>query len=501
MKAEKSLTDRAVDGVAWQFFAVGGNFMLRALILILLTRSLEAREFGIVAAATVILTIAERIGLIGVDRVLVQRLDLTDTHISSAFAISLWSGCALAIPAYFGADLFAGWMNIPEMAPIMRFLSASLVLGSLAQVPAAMLQRDLRFKALSIADVVSYLLGFGIVALPLAIIGYGAWALAIGAMVQVASRTFLLYVLGRPALALLPQRRVIGDLVRPGVAFSIGSIGNYLATNIDNLIVGRMLGADALGYYSRAYQFLMLPALMVGKAVSSVLFPTMASLQDQPERVGRAYLRAVGLIALLTLPVSGFLIIVAPELVRFLLGDGWISMIVPFQILISTLLFRTSYKISDAVCNAMGSMRARAVRQWLYAGLVAAGAYFGSEWGLAGVCIGVGLAVFSNFVMMTQLAQRILGLSIGAVVRVHLVQLRNAAIICLPAWLVVAACRQAGLADIVTLVLGSAAAALIVAAIWFLFRGLLGELGTWLYDLMTARISDFRERSKRKGGQ
>jgi hypothetical protein len=161
----KTLTERAVDGVAWQFIAVGGNFFLRGLILILLTRSLEASQFGIIAAATVILTIAERIGLIGVDRVLVQRLDLTDRYVSSAFAISLWSGCLLAILIYMGADLLAAWMNMPELAPFVRFLSVSLVLGSLAQVPAALLQRGLRFKALSIADIGSYLLGFGAVAL------------------------------------------------------------------------------------------------------------------------------------------------------------------------------------------------------------------------------------------------------------------------------------------------------------------------------------------------
>jgi O-antigen/teichoic acid export membrane protein len=249
----KTLTERAVDGVAWQFIAVGGNFFLRGLILILLTRSLEASQFGIIAAATVILTIAERIGLIGVDRVLVQRLDLTDRYVSSAFAISLWSGCLLAILIYMGADLLAAWMNMPELAPFVRFLSVSLVLGSLAQVPAALLQRGLRFKALSIADIGSYLLGFGAVALPLAIAGYGTWSLAIGAMVQFGSRTMMLYALAKPALALLPQRQVIGNLVRPGAAFSVGSIGNYLATNIDNIIVGRILGADALGYYNRAY--------------------------------------------------------------------------------------------------------------------------------------------------------------------------------------------------------------------------------------------------------
>lgn len=494
--SRKSLTDQAVDGIAWQFIAVGGNVFLRAAILILLTRSLESAEFGIIAAASVILSIAERVGLIGVNRVLVQKLDLTDGQIKSAFAISLLAGIALTAPIFLGADLFSQLLKMPGLTPFVEFLSISLLLGSVASIPTALLERELRFKALSLVELTSYVLGFGLVSLPLAHYGYGAWALAIGAMVQAVFRTVVLFILRRPPMALWPASGFMAELVRPGIGFSSGQIGNFLATQVDNLIVGRWLGAGALGYYSRAYQFLMLPAQLFGKAVSSVLFPTMASLQDQPERVARAYLRAIGLIALLTLPVSGYMIIIAPELVHVLLGRDWAGMVVPFQILIATLLFRTSYKISDAVTLALGSMYARAWRQWIYAALVAGGALIGTRWDLAGVAAGVGIAVICNFLIMLDLARRILKLNVGSIVHAHAQQVRNSAIICVPVWLATEAARNLGYSDLMILVIASAIGALVTGIIWWRFRSLLGDIGEWLDKLISARLQKLL---KRKG--
>ena len=491
--SKRSLTDRAVDGIAWQFLAVGGNVIMRGAILILLTRSLASREFGIIAAAMVILSVAERVGLIGVNRVLVQKQVLTDELVRSAFAISLWAGFLLTVPVYLGADLFADLLIMPQLSPYVEFLSISLLLGSVASIPIALLERELRFKALSIAEMGSYFLGFGLIALPLAHYGYGAWSLAIGAMAQAVSRILALFVLRRPPVGFWPAKGVIDDLVRPGIGFSAGQLGNFAATQIDNLIVGRLLGAEALGYYSRAYQFLMLPAQLFGKAVASVLFPTMASLQDQPERVARAYLRAIGLIALLTLPASFFFIIIAPELVRFLLGKDWIGMIVPFQILIATLLFRTSYKISDAVTLAMGSMRSRAWRQWVYAALVTAGTAIGARWGLAGVALGVGIALICNFLMMLQLAQRLLKLSFRSILFVHLQQLRNSALICAPVWLAVEVSRTFGYSDFIILVISTIVSVIATGVIWFWFRSLLGDIGEWLDNLISARFQKMRK--------
>ncbi|MDP2129405.1 MAG: lipopolysaccharide biosynthesis protein [Erythrobacter sp.] len=494
MAAKRSLSDRAVDGIAWQTVNIFGNIVLRAAILIALTRSLEARDFGIIAAVTVIVSITETVGLIGVHRVIVQKKVLGEGTIKSAFSISLLSGLLLTSVLYQSADLLESWLKLNGIAPFFEFLAVCLLVGSLASIPKSLLERDLRFKAISLVEITSHLVGFGLVALTLAYLGYGVWALAIGVLCQVVLRAIMLFSLRRPAMAVFPQRGFVDDLVLPGLGFSAGQLGNFTATQVDNLIIGRMLGADALGYYSRAYQFLMLPTQMFGTAVASVLFPTMATVQDQPKRVARAYMRAVDLIALLTLPVSGMLIIITPELVRFVLGAKWIGMIIPLQILLASLLFRTSYKISDAVTLAMGSMNARARRQWIYAGLVIAGATFGARWGLAGATAGVGLAIVANFFMMLRLVQRILKVPTAALLSIHLRQLRNALLICLPVWLAAEAGRYFGISDFLILLISASVGGLVTMVMWFQFRGLFGKNGDWLNNLIVERLSVVRKR-------
>ncbi len=487
-KGKKSLTDEAVDGVAWQGLAVGANVFLRATILILLARSIGAAEFGVIAAATVLINIAEKLSQIGVARVLVQRLTLTDEDVKSAFAISLYTGLAATVMIFLSAQLWSSLFRIDGLAPFVQFLAFTLLLKNVATIPAALLQRDRRFKAMGMVELGSYVFGFGLVALPLAQLGFGTWSLAIAQMVQVTSRTVALFMMRRTAMRLWPSRSSASGLLNVGSGFSAGQVGNFVATQVDYLIVGRWLGAEALGFYNRAYQFLMLPTQLFGAAVSMVLFPSVASIQDHPDRIARAYLRALGVIAMITLPVSGVMIILAPELIRFLLGKEWIEMIVPFQILITTLLFRTSYKISDAVTLAMGSMYQRAWRQWIYAGAVAAGALVGTRWGIAGVAIGVGAAVVLNFLLMLQLAQRVTSLTIGPIIRVHLRQFAIACVISLPVWLATEAARHNHFGAVAVLGIGSLTAAIAGSIVWFRFRSILGEDGDWLHELARTRF-------------
>ncbi len=488
---KKPLTDEAVNNVAWQAAVSGSSLVLKAAILVLLARNIPAAQFGLIAAATVITSIATDFSQMGVHRALVQRLTLTTDHIRSAFAISLLSGIVAATAIFFAAPLFAALFRIEETESFIRFLAATLLFAGMAAVSASLLQRERRFRTLGFVDLASYLLGFGFVALPMAFMDYGAWALAIGQMTQVVSRTAGLFLVRMPALAIIPRMTESKELLITGVGFSAGQIGNFLATQADYFIVGRWLGAEALGLYSRAYQFLMLPAHLFGTVTSTVLFPTIASIQDQPQRVAGAYVRALGVIAMLTLPVSGALAILAPELILFLLGPQWVKMIVPFQILIVTLLFRTSYKISDAVTLAMGSMYNRARRQFIYAGAVTAGSLVGLQFGLPGVAVGVGAAVILNYLLMMNLARAVTGLTLRPVFMVQLRQVAAAAVMVVPLWIAAAATRHLGLPDYCVLAIASVTGLAASCLAWFRFRAIFGPEGQWLHDLAARKLAAF----------
>jgi PST family polysaccharide transporter len=212
-------------------------------------------------------------------------------------------------------------------------------------------------------------------------------------------------------------------------------------------------------------------------------------------------MHAIGVIAMLTLPLSGILILVAPELVRVTLGEHWIGMTVPFQVLIATLFFRTSYKISDSLTLALGSMYQRATRQWIYAAGVAGGALAGLQWGLPGVSAGVAAAVVLNFLMMLQLAMRLTGISWRRVLALHLRHALTAVPLIAAGMVAVSLARSGSLHDVLVLALVGASAALCWALMWWRCRWIFGEDGAWAYNLVAARVRPLRARPTNVGGQ
>lgn len=494
-----ALTQEAVNNIGWQALVMGSNLLLKALVLVALARLMPPAEFGLIAAATVIISLAADFSQIGVHRALIQRLVLDTAHVRSAFAIALLTGAGAAGLLYSAAPAMAGLLGIADTRPLIEFLALTLVISGISEVSASLLQRDRQFRVLGLIDLGSYFVGFACVALPLAFVGYGAWALAIGQMAQVIARMGALFVVRLPAMALVPRWRESKDLLIPGAGFSAGQIGNFLATQADYFLVGRFLGAEALGLYSRAYQLFMLPAQMFGKVVATVLFPTFSAIQDQPERIGRAYLSALGVTALVIMPTSAALIILAPELVGFLLGDNWQGIVAPFQVLVITLLFRTSYKLSDAVVLATGSMYRRALTQYLYAAAVVGGSLAGLPFGLAGVAAGVGAAVVFNHAMTLSLARRNTGLAWGVLLLAQVRQVPGAAVIAAPVWLAARWARAEGLPDLAVLVAGGMAGAVAAAAAWWLARPLFGAEADWLASLLSSRLAKWKGRRARRG--
>lgn len=493
----RSLTEQTLAGFLWQSSIAGANVVIRTLVLIVLARHLPARDFGVVAAAMVVATVTQVFAQIGVTQALVQRLTLTDRHVRSGFAVALYTGMAGGAVLLLGAPLFGLLFRMPAVEPVVRIFSILLLLNGIAAVPIALLQRERRFKVSSLIELFAFGLGYGVIGVLLAFSGFGIWALASAQISQVFSRTILYFLASPPAVALWPEREPLRELLHVGSGFSLGQIGNLVATQVDNFFVGRLLGAEPLGLYSRAYQFLMLPAQLLGTAAQTVLFPSVAAIQDQPDRVARAFLRATGVVAMLTLPLSAVLSIVAPELVDVALGWKWDRMVVPFQILILSLMFRTSYKISDSIALAFGAMRPRAQRQWIYAGAVAAGSVIGARWGLAGVSVGVALAVVLNFILMLQLAVKLTNVSLAELGAVHFRHAAASVPVAAAAGLAVMAARAQALPDLLVLVSACSAAAAIYLLMWWRLRWVFGEDATWVHALATSRVSSLRQRSSR----
>ena len=210
-----------------------------------------------------------------------------------------------------------------------------ILFDALSAVPEALLRKDLLFGRQTIAVAVPRFL-YMVMALSLATFGFGLWSLAY-ATVTTSFVSFVLFWWLCPGWDWLKVRSidvsVISSLVRYGFQVTVAGLFAFLTKTWDKFLVGRFLGAAALGFFSRAYYFASLPVTSLEQVVSGVLFASYSQMQGDEARLSRAYTRSVRLVSMLTVPMALGIFVIASEMVPTLLGRKWNPMIPPLQIL------------------------------------------------------------------------------------------------------------------------------------------------------------------------
>jgi PST family polysaccharide transporter len=464
----------------WTFSGTGLQLVAQLLVIMVLGRLLTPAEFGLMGAAIVVISLSQIVSQIGVGPAIVQRQQLDSLHVRVAFTLSILLGLLLGIVVWLGAPAIAAFYRIPEVEPVLRVVAILFPIDGLNTIGKSLLSRQLRFRLYASLDVASYVFGYACVGILLAWLGYGVWALVVAYLAQATVRTISMYVATRhpvrPSLNLEASRQLLSF----GVGLSLAQVGRVIAQQGDNLVVARWLGPTALGVYGRAYTLMVMPAVAFGRIVNRVLFPVMAQVQDDPERLARAYERALAVVALLSLPISAFLLVVAPEFIPVLLGPAWGGVVLPFRLFTFSLLFHMSSMISDTLTKATGAVYARALRQAAFAATVVLGAIIGQRWGVGGVAVAVSIAMGLNYYSMAQLSCAVTGLSWGRFIRAHVPGVIFACVVGLTALAITEVCRAAGLGNLTILALAGLGAAVMAAlAMRSWPQSLLGPHGRW----------------------
>jgi len=397
-------------GVGLMGLATGSQAILQIVFLSVLAHLIEPKDFGLASGALIAVFFTTILAESGIGAALVQRKDLTPLHVRVGWTLSASLGllcCALLVVL---APLLEQFLRLPGLTPIVRVIALIFVLNNLT-LSDYLLARRLQFRQLGLAEFVSYAVGYGVIAIFLAVRGAGPWAIVGGQLGHSAMRTVLVSCLAphsfRPAFARGPAR----DLLSYGGGHTIARVGNWASSQADNLIVGRYLGAAALGLYGRAYSLVQLPANLFGQVCNEVLFPAMAAVQNDKETLRRIFRLGLSALAMLALPLSIIAVITSEQLVLLLLGRDWLPLRGAFDVLAFGMMFRTNFKLSDSLARATGAVYRRAWRQVTFALMVIIGALAGKHWGIHGVSIGVLLALMGNYLLMGHLSIRIVGMS------------------------------------------------------------------------------------------
>ncbi|MBK5289096.1 MAG: lipopolysaccharide biosynthesis protein [Acidimicrobiia bacterium] len=491
-----STARHALGGMVWSGLGFGSQAVGQFLVVIVFARYLSKSDNGLVGAALIVIAFGQLFTEAGFGPAVIQRQNLTDEHVRTAFALSMLTGVAMTVLVFLGAPLVASFFHQPGFAEVTQGLAFVFLLQAPGVVAMAMLQRDLDFKSIAIAETVSYFFGFALVGVVLAISGVGVWSIVVAQLAQAALLTGILVFRRSHPRSLRPRRAESRDLIVYAGGMTAARGFNFAALNGDNSVVGNQMGSVALGVYKNAYALAAFPAQMLGQVMDRVIFPVISRFQEDLERVASAYLRGVSLVATLTLPASVLAVLLAPEIIHLLLGGGpkWDDVILPFQIMAGGLLFRTSYKISDSLARAMGTVYRRAWRQAAYAVGVIVGALVGSLFGLGWVAVGVTGAIVLNYLLMAQLSlvtahitwahfigRQLRGLGLAALV----------AAVSVPTVLWLRSLDLGGQTANLVVSAGGALSAVLVLGVAWLIRpdAVLGDDGRWIVNVIRSRKS------------
>jgi O-antigen/teichoic acid export membrane protein len=406
-----SFRKKLLGGLLWQFSATVFQALLQLLVLAILARLLTPRDFGAMAAAAVLMNFASIFSELAIGPAIVQRQNLRDIHLRTCFALSLYLALTISLLLAISASSIAAFFQIGGIASILGALSISFLIQSVSTVAQSLLQRELRFSLLASIRAISALVSNCFIAIPLAFFHCGVWALVCAFISQhvFSSIAFLCF---RPHPKSLKISLIaFTDIISFATNLTIARMANFVASQADNIIVARLLGANALGVYDRAYNLMAGPSTMVGQILDNVLFPAFSAIQTNTSDLRIAYKRILGITALFSIPIGAIASILAPQIVCLLLGPNWSDAIIPFRILALGIFFRTSSKVCTAFIRATGAVRQLAHNQVLYAVIIIIAASIGQFWGVPGVTIGTLSALGIIWILLLDLVKQRLAFS------------------------------------------------------------------------------------------
>src|SRR5437016_2232474 len=176
-QAGQSMTNRTLSGLFWMSLATGANVVSLLLVLVVLARLLTPAEFGLAAVALMVIGFSTVFSEFGIGPAVVQRPHLRTAHLCSGFTLSVLFGVMIGALIWVTAPAVAGFFRLEELTHILRILAVIFPVQGLAVIADALLQRELRFRCLAVLEVVAVVLGYGVLGVTLATLGFGAWAL------------------------------------------------------------------------------------------------------------------------------------------------------------------------------------------------------------------------------------------------------------------------------------------------------------------------------------
>ncbi|WP_142825935.1 lipopolysaccharide biosynthesis protein [Planococcus soli] len=332
MKQENSLKKKTISGLLWSFGDMIGNQGIQFIIQIILARLLVPEDFGIIGMILVFVALSNSLVDSGFTQALIRDQKADQTDYSTVFYFNLAVSIVIYGLLFLSAPLISNFFEQDQLTAIVRVLALGVVINAFSIIPRAMFTKEVDFKVQAKVNMAASVLS-GIVAVAMALLGFGVWSLVVR----------MLALSGIQAVLLVFYRRWLPSLVFSTVSFKrlfgfgwkllVSGLIDTAYNNIYYLIIGKQYSATSLGYYTNASKFSDVATQTLTATIQRVTYPVLSGIQDQEERLKQSFKKVIKLSGFLIFPVMVGVAAVADPLIYLIFGEKWMTMVPYFQLL------------------------------------------------------------------------------------------------------------------------------------------------------------------------
>ncbi|GAA4018910.1 lipopolysaccharide biosynthesis protein [Sphingomonas swuensis] len=402
-------------GIAWN--AVGTTLSKACSILakLILARLLLPEHFGFVSMVIVFTSLTKVIADLGFRLALIQRRcgrQTKDLYDSAFWLLLVAAVLMLAVMWVVGVPLISWFYGEPRLGPVALALSSVVIFQNLQVVPEARLARISRFKQLAYADIAGMVVGYT-AAILLAMSGAGVWSLVTQTLVTAALTSALTFAYAgwRPSFHF--DRALVAELL----SFSKFIVGSRLLIslqqNLDYLLIGKLVGAQAVGIYSIAFLLTETLRAQAYWLVSKAVYPFYSRASARQDDVRTVYLATMRYLSLAVFPAATLLLFFAPDLIPFAFTSKWSGAVQPVQILSLASMIVASGGTPSEVLRGIGRPDVDyRINLWVSLGVAVPLLYAGTLWlGIVGTALAVATHSLVARLSYATALHRLLGLS------------------------------------------------------------------------------------------
>ncbi|MFF4687398.1 oligosaccharide flippase family protein [Streptomyces sp. NPDC001307] len=387
-----------------------------------MSRLLSPSDFGVVGLALFMLRFVSFFAQGGLSSAVTQRPVLDVRDIRAAMAFGTVTGLGVYVVAWavmpFAVQVVHG---PPELTSVCRVLGLTFVISALGATAGGVLRRTMRYRAITLVEFSSYLIGYCGLGVTSAVMGNGVWSLVYACLGQNTLMTVGYWLLAKHDLRPLFDFQAVKGVASFGAKVSLAGFLEFLSLGGDNLLIGRYAGMDMLGHYNRAWFLASLPLLQVAMALNKVLLPAFSSIQGQIARLRLAYVDSITVTTLLFMPMGAVIAASANNAVHVVLGAEWTTAAGLVPLLAAVGVLNVISYFPATVAEATGRVWPKVTIEVLHllVLLVGAGVAMAADAGIMGLVIAVLVSRFMRHGVYVVYICRVLPGSMRSVTVAH----------------------------------------------------------------------------------